>query len=405
MNNQQKKNKPRFSVILSIFVAIMIWGYVIGQINPQVEQKFNHIEVKIKNMEVLEEKNLILSEDKEYFVDVAVHARRKTLFHFRNEIELSIDVSKIDSKGTYNFEVNVDAIPKDIDLVSITPKVISLEVDEIIKDEKEVNINVIGKPQQGLAMIDYVISPKKVTLEGPENILNTVYKVVGDLNVQGADGDMNKTIELYAVDKEDKPVEGITIQPQSIEAAVNIGKTKIVDLEAVLTGTVKEGYMISKVVILPSQMTIGAKPDIIDAIDKIETEPIDVDNIDKTLEQEVDIVLPKDVRIMGAKPTVVVVVHVEKLESREFTVDAIDFINEPDDMNIQILENDLLYTVSLQGKKSDLDALEKDSIRLFVDLTDIQLGSTTLPIQLETLSGVDKVEIIPKSIDLQATEK
>ena len=405
MSSRQKISEPNFSVILSIIIAIILWGYVIGQLNPQIDQKFNNIKVGILNTDSLKENNLVLSEEKDYYVDLTVHGRKTDVFQLRNKIKATIDVSSIDSKGNYDLEVKIDGLPKEIELTDKNPTYISLDVDRIIENEKDVNINFIGEPQSGLSTIDYSIDNKSVSIKGPENILNTVNKIVGDLNIDGVSKNITKTVELYGVDKDNKPVEGITISPATIEASVLIGKTKIVDINPVITGDIKDGYVISKIVVLPTQVTIGGKSDIIDSLSEVDTESINVDNIDTNLETQIEIKLPDNVYIMGTKPDVKVIVYVEKLEIKELSVDSIQLQNQPANYNADIINEPDKYTLIVRGKKADIDALEVDKVKLFVDLKNIKPGDNILPINWETESVIEDYNIVPENITIRVTEK
>lgn len=405
MNSRQKITEPKFSVILSIIIAILLWGYVIGQLNPQIDQKFNNIKVEILNADNLKENNLVLSEDKDYYVDVSVHGRKTQVFQLRNKIKATIDASSIDSKGKYDLEVKIDGLPKEIELTDKNPTYISLEVDRIIDDKRDININLVGNPQNGLSTIDYSLNNKSVTIKGPEDILNTVDKIVGDLNIEGVTGNINKTVELYAVDKENNPVEGITINPSTVEASVLIGKTKVVDINTVIKGDVKEGYIVSKIVVLPTQLTIGGASDIIDGLDGVDTETINVDNANSNIETQVQINLPDNVYIMGTKPDVKVIVYIEKIETKEISLNSLELRSLPENYNVNIINEPDKYILVVKGEKADLDALKTENVKLFVDLKDVKPGDNNIPIKWETEWLIDNYNIIPENITVRVSEK
>lgn len=407
MIKEQKKTDPKFTVILSIFVAITIWGYVVTVINPQIDQKFSNIPVEITNIDSLTERDLVLASDDEYYVDVVVHGRKKELFQLKNKIKASIDIGSITEKGTYDLEVKIDGIPGEIDLLSKIPETISLEIDQIITINKDINVTITGTPKDNMATIAYSIDTKSVSLKGPEKILNTVEKVNGEINVEDATGDIRQMIKVYPMDKNNKEVTGITIEPQEVEAEVTIGETKNVDINVPLAGEVKDGYIVSQIIVLPAQLTLGGSPDLINKIDKIDTEEININNIDKNIEKEVEIVLPEGIHIMGAIPKIIVMVNIEEVYTGEIDVplDSIELRNQLENTTVDITKGSPSYKVLLSGLKEDVVSVGIDNIKLFADIEGLGVGSHTIFVEMESLDpGIDYT-IEPKEMIINISNK
>ena len=86
------KSEPKISIIISLGIAIVLWFYVMGEVDPNVTQRFSNVPVRIENIELLEEEGLVLSSDAEYTVDISVYGRTSSLYNLRKDIEASIDV-------------------------------------------------------------------------------------------------------------------------------------------------------------------------------------------------------------------------------------------------------------------------------------------------------------------------
>ena len=54
--------------ILSLLIAVVLWAYVMGEINPETTIKFKNINVEILNQESLEDRGLALIEDRKSVV-------------------------------------------------------------------------------------------------------------------------------------------------------------------------------------------------------------------------------------------------------------------------------------------------------------------------------------------------
>ncbi|MFZ7121815.1 MAG: YbbR-like domain-containing protein [Eubacteriaceae bacterium] len=404
MKSQRKKNEPKLSIIVSVLIAIIIWIYVIGEVDPNITQKFNNIPVTFKNQEVLSDYDLILSESKDYSVDVTVSGRTSVLYNLRNDISASIDLSSIDSKNTYDLQVTVEGIPDIVALVEVSPSNIQIEVDKLTQREYSLDIDVLGGPSKGYAMLGYNVSASNITISGPENILESINQVSGEIDIDGAKDDLNKSVELFAYDKDNNKVEGIITNPKKVDVTVAIGKTKSVEIIPQISGTPMEGYVIAQYVVSTENITIGAKSDFIADIETINTEDINIDKINTTLEKKVKLILPEGVKVVDGESTVTVKILVEKIQKKEYEVSNVEFVNKPDNFDIE-LQSAKSFKVVLEGKEEDLQEIISDDIHLQIDLKNIVIGENTLDVQMEKIDNISVITIEPEKVVITATEK
>jgi len=406
VNNDLKMKQPNFSIVVSILIALVLWIYVIGEVDPNVKQHFNNIPVKINNLQILEENGLVLAGDqeKEYTVDISLYGRMRSFFGLRNLVTASINITDITSKGTYDIEVNIDGIPDDIEIKNISPKEISLKVDRLSNADRNVELNIQGEPKDGLNILDYTTKPNKVNISGSEEIIKSVNKIVGDINIKDASNDVSKSVELYAVDKNNKKIEYITINTNTTNVKVNIGKTKTIAITPELSGTPMVGYMMSQVVVEPKEITVGAKNNLLDNIEAIPTKLISIDKINADFETNVEVILPNAVKIINGKSTVLVKVSVEKIETREYNLSKVELFNKPENVEITLPQENNV-TVELEGKKDDLDNLTQEKIKLLIDVKDTKVGENDIDIKMEDIKGLTLKSIKPKTLTVTATEK
>lgn len=130
--NSDEQNEPKISlVVISLGIAIILWLYVMGEVNYLMSnQRFNNIPVTIENMEILEEKGLVLTEDTNYTVGIRVYGRTSSMYGLKNKLSASIDVSGIE-KRVYDAHVSISGLPDSIELNTIYPETIPLTVDRM----------------------------------------------------------------------------------------------------------------------------------------------------------------------------------------------------------------------------------------------------------------------------------
>lgn len=399
------KSEPKIAIIISLGIAIVLWFYVMGEVDPNVTQKFSNIPVRIENRNSLEEKGLVLSADQEYTVDISVYGRTSSLYNLRKDIEASIDVSNIDEKGEYNLEATIQGLPDVVQLKNIYPEKIELKVDQLGEKRQEVEINIEGNPQRDLVVMGYSASPRSVALYGPEEMLKKVSKVVGIINVEGAGSNINESVQIQAVDSNGKVIEGVNISTSRCNVDVQIGKTKKVKIEPNLKGTPSEDYIITNITVNPKEIVLGAKDNRLGNIEKVLTEEINIEGIQSSVERVVKLQLPEGTDTVGNGTTEVKVnITVEEKVIKDYQIKTLKVINQPEDMDI-IQPKEVNISIRLEGKSTDVEKLNIENIALYIDLKEILEGENTVKIQMEPLERITIKAITPSNMMITAVKR
>ena len=95
-----------FFRIVSVFVAVFLWMYVVGVRNPQVTVNIRGVEVNIINSAQISSRNLKVIEMSEKNIDVKVTGRRADVANISSEdLSVYVDAKDITSAGEYNLTV------------------------------------------------------------------------------------------------------------------------------------------------------------------------------------------------------------------------------------------------------------------------------------------------------------
>lgn len=399
------KSEPKIAIIISLGIAIVLWFYVMGEVDPNVTQRFSNIPVRIENRNSLEEKGLILSADQEYTVDISVYGRTTSLYNLRKDIEASIDVSNIDEKGEYSLEANIHGLPDVVQLKNIYPEKITLEVDQLGEKRQEVEINIEGNPQRDLVVMSHSASPRSVALYGPEEILKKVSKVVGIINVEGADSNISQSVPIQAVDSNGKVIEGVNISTSRCNVDIQIGKTKKVKIEPDFKGEPNEKYIITNITVNPKEVTLGAKDNRLGNIEKVLTEEINIEGIQSSVERVVKLQLPEGTNTVGNGTTEVKVnITVEEKVMKDYQIKTLKVINQPEGMDI-IEPKEVNISMRLEGKSTDIEKLNVENIVLYIDLKEMLEGENTVKIQMEPLERITIKTMTPNNMMVTAVKR
>ncbi|NTW72258.1 MAG: YbbR-like domain-containing protein [Eubacteriaceae bacterium] len=400
----KNKSGTNVKIVISIIISVALWIYVIGDQDPRQNQRYNNIPVEITNEEVLAERGLVLTENVDYTVDITVNGRTSSLYELKwTNIKAKINVGDINKKGSYDLAVEISGIPEGIDLISITPSQITVDVDRMGDDTKAVMIEITGAPKEGMSTLGYTTDPASVSLDGPEDVLSSIKMISGKVDVDGADKDVAKTSELKAYDADGNEISNVKIFPSKVDVVVSIGKVAKVDVQTVTQGSLPEGYAIKSITAVPSSVTIGAKSEILGGVTSVKTEPIDISSFTGNVEKTVGLVLPEGVSIINGNNAIKVSITIEKVVRKQFVISRIRTINKPSDLVIDDNQFDMDVQVTLTGLESDINKLTTDKIILYTDLKGIGTGNNVLQIQMEPIDKISLIAMTPAEITVNAS--
>lgn len=90
------KNK-KFQAILSLLIAVGLWMYVMGTVDPTVTTTIRDVTVEKINEDVLEEKGLAADLERPYTVNIEIKGARSNVNEAKDgEIRATVDVSNCD---------------------------------------------------------------------------------------------------------------------------------------------------------------------------------------------------------------------------------------------------------------------------------------------------------------------
>ena len=99
------------TVILSVFLAVIVWFMVIYVNDPDITTTVSDLNVRfVGEMSLRDKKLAVTGKDKIHELSVVVTCKRSDLMNFMDDIYVQVDVSDIDSTGEYNLS-GVISIP------------------------------------------------------------------------------------------------------------------------------------------------------------------------------------------------------------------------------------------------------------------------------------------------------
>ena len=255
-NDSKKKSKRNELIpkLCCLFCAIGLWLLVSGQ-NTDIQHEITYygVPVKIDNANVLSENSgLSIISGYDYNINITVRGNRAKLSNYSSEdIIASADVSTISEAGDHDLDVVVSFPPSSgFTVVSQSLESIKVSVDKLTSVEINVDVNIVNAQYDtdAYALGTPVVSPNKVTVRGPQKVLDSISSACVNLDLGKISSNIGFNNRIMLIDSNNEEIDSpyISLSNQYAEGTVPfIGieeASKIVEKSVPLTCSFKYGY-------------------------------------------------------------------------------------------------------------------------------------------------------------------
>ncbi|MTI68495.1 MAG: hypothetical protein FH753_18095 [Firmicutes bacterium] len=394
-------NKNLTMKIVALFFAIILWSYVMSEVNPKVTKVISNVDVKLLNEESLNTTNLQLMDAEDLEVTVKIEGRRNEIYDINNkDIKAKADIRGY-QEGEHKVPVKIEASFKDDKIVDYYPKEVLMKFESIIEKQYPVTIKTKGNIKKGYTKGKIKLKPDTVMLRGPRSVVNSVKDVIATINVEDAKKDIKTSVPFTILNGSDKEIGSLESKPEFVNVEVDILKLKEVKVEAKIKGKPLPGFKITDISLKPNKIFIEGYEDKLKDINSIDTKSIEVNYFSDNFSKEVELIAPKGINIHNNKKTVVDI-KVEKIIEKEFEYDSEDVVikNLKSGYKIDKTDTDNSIKVSIKGIESLIKNVNKEDIIPFIDLKDIKEGTQLVEIKIEKPKDIELSKINPENMEL-----
>ncbi|MCR4696539.1 MAG: hypothetical protein K5654_04415 [Lachnospiraceae bacterium] len=401
--------------VLAVLFSVMIWIIVVNIDDPVKSVQFNDVPVQVINESALTDENLCY-EIKEGFerVDVTMSGRRSVIEDIsKDNVTVVADLNERTENDTVKLKVSTNKYSGDIDSIKADNEFVELNIEELKKIQKVIQIETVGNPAEGYIEGDTDINLNRVRIEGPASIVDMVAYAKVQIDVEGATNNISASapIVLYDTLGDRIDMSRLSMNIDTISVNQNILFTKTVPITCIPSGKPVDGYKVNgKVELSPSMITIAGPRPVLDNITQIAipSSAVNINDEDSTYKTIVNIngYLPSGVtasdRNFGGN--VSVSVQIEKEISKKYSVylNKISMEGLDSNMTAEVTDNTLSASgnkveIEVFGLPDELDGLSSSDFDLSVDfdkykdekkITAMKAGTYDLPIQIDMPSGL-----------------
>lgn len=286
--------------LLALIVALLLWGHVNSQRNPQSQKTFT---VPIKVMNVARGYDAELDTAK---VSVKVEGPKSAVDAIaKDDLEARVELSGLKGdRKVIDTSLPVQVhLPRNMenDLIGTsTPKFVKARVEAVESRKMPVEVSFTSEPPLGFSYVNPLLTPDTVTVSGKFSLLKKVSKAMLTLS----DNPSEDYYDVLAVDSDGNVVTGVSVQPTKIKTKLEMIEapaTKAVIVSPVFSGQPKFPLRVLRYTVTPSSVTLEGRSRVLGGISAISTERVLLEGADSTVTREVTLQVPSGARAVGAK--------------------------------------------------------------------------------------------------------
>ena len=382
--------------LLSLFLAIILWLYIAGGENPIVE---NFIDISLTQNNLSED--LVIKEFPTN-VSIGIKGSKNIINNISpNQISGIVNFSEISKEGLYKLKVEV-AAPKRTQITRIIPSEIKVEVERILTKEVEVEYSLIGIPEKGFSLADEPqFKPPKVKIIGAQSVLESVKQTICAIDISGIKEDLNKKIKVRAVDVNGNDIKEVKIEPDIVEVSISLTRgypEKQLAVKPKIVGKPAPGYYISEILSSPDEIKIFGNYSKINSIEFLETIPIDVSGITKTLSVKVPPTLDEGLNIAEGEVELIEVAIQVKEAIIDKTLKNIPVLLQNISPFVSCEIRPEIVDITVEGKNVLVDKLKTEDIKAFVKFMDNFKVEQKVKVQVDLPEGISLIKIEPEEV-------
>lgn len=280
---------------VSFLLAIGLWGWVTNVQDPEREREYAgltvDVEPPISGVEVVTDVSS---------VSVALTAPDSILDGLdRSELEPRLDLSGIDEPGTYQREIELD-VPEAVRSVRISPRDVSIVVQETANRTFAVDFRRPDLSEGTRELGELQPDANQVLVSGPRSLIDSIAEVVVPIDIGDRITTFADDFPVVAVNGEGVVVDGIDLQPRTIQVRVPIStRGRSVPVLVTVEGEPAMGFEEVSRTTDPREVVIDGPAGLLEDVRFVSTRPVDIGGRTGNVQQAVEITgLPEGVRVL-----------------------------------------------------------------------------------------------------------
>lgn len=380
-----------FYLIASVIAAICLWIYVVGVVNPYIE------DYEVKNIpvvftgeeEMMERYNLQITNGADTVVSVKFYGKRSDLAKLDSStVTAVVDLNRIKQSGDYSMAYDIvlpeENLSSEVKITNKGTDYVNLYISKIVTQQIEVWGVFNGSTAENYMAEKIELDPEYIIIEGPEEDVILVSHALVTLSRNDVDKSVTAELEYQLIGYDDMPVESdrLTSDTDHIELTLPVIKTKEVAFKIDMInggGATKANTVYS---LSPTdKVTLAGDADTLDEMNSLTLGTIDLSAIRESETFEFPVIIPDNTRNISGIETVEVTVTLKGLDTKFLMVTQIELINKPDGYDVESITKYL--QIEVRADASIIGNISASNVRVVADLSGYKsTGTQSVPVKI-----------------------
>lgn len=381
--------------LLAFLFAFMLWLLVVNIDDPVDTKTFDSIPVTIEHAEVVtQDQRSYQVLDGTDTVSVTVSATRSVLEKISAEnIVATADMRELYLESQIPIEITIPGY--EFESATANPRNVQVKIEQNKSDTFPITVTTTGTVRDGYVLGNVQADPERVTVNGPESVIDRISKVVAQVNVSGLseDSSIDAVLTYYDSDNNEISAEQLAnnLGTTGVKVNVTLYHTARIPVTVDTSGvTAADGYSISEVTWTPEEIQLAGEEEVLDALEgiRIPADAVDITSISQRTEQTVDITpyLPEGTRLVDENGNNILVtarVAREGTKSFDIPVGSITVDNLSDSLTVSGYGSGDDLEVHIGGPQEQLNSLQLSDLTVSIDLKDCtKAGDYEVPVTI-----------------------
>jgi diadenylate cyclase len=392
---------------LSLFLALVTWWFVVGQVNPARQARVEGIPIRLENVPP----GISLMTSPLPDVSVLIQTTETALPTVnRASFQAAVSLRGLEP-GVHRVPVRVSSSIPHVRVVEVTPPALDIQLAAVATRTMPVTIDVTNledlSPVYEIVR-DPMFFPDQVQVIGPEQLVEEVSQVRAAISPSELTPSMRELRPVQALDAAGRVVEGVRLEPDQVRVELMVRRrlnVRSVGVRPVLSGDPPTGYWVNSVRVMPASVILEGPPDSLAEIGSfVETLPVDVSQVAGDFSADVPLALPAGVQVTDDQGDAVqtVTVSIETTPSRgDFVISRpVELLGAAADSGVSVTPQTV--DVLLSGPLPVLNQIRRDPnlVRVVIDSVNAAPGeSVVVSPTVVAPSGVE-TQLIPPTMQV-----
>jgi len=312
----------------------------------------------------------------------------------------TVDLSTVEAKAggpPVSVPITLIALDQRIQIVDFQPREEQVQLDPVEERDMPVTVT-MGTIPDTVTVGPPNVDPQTVTIRGASSRVDSVSQVLARVPIDASALNVDRDVDLVAVDANGNQVPNIEIDPQRVHVTITVAQqlaTRTLPVVPQLTGTPAPGYRISSVSVDPLVVTVSGEASVVSQLQSASTAPLDVTGRTSDLEAEVGLALPNGVTVSGSD-TVRIMLSIEQETGTQTYGVGVALSGELPGFSYTVSPDHV--NVTLGGPTLGLSSLDPASLIATANVSDLTPGAHTVQLVFVPPDGLDIVSLDPTEV-------